>query len=139
MDESSELDIIQNNFLIGAFLYYFLGLIISRFGSLVIEPILKKTKFIEFADYSDFIKASKGDEKIGLLSEVNNTYRTLLSMSVLLILFKAYLIVMNNLNWSTQVQWFILFTCLVVLFVFSYKKQTSYIKKRVNNNIKIDN
>src|SRR6266536_4329452 len=68
---------IQSNILLGAFLYYFFGLIISRFGSLVLEPLLKRVRFVRFAGYDDFVKASKTDEQITLLSEVNNTYRTL--------------------------------------------------------------
>ena len=52
-------DFIQDDIVIGVFLYYFIGLVISRFGSLVIEPILKHFSFIQFADYKDFIAASK--------------------------------------------------------------------------------
>ena len=45
--------------------------------TVIIEPILKKTNFVKFRDYPDYINASKKDGKIELLSEVNNTYRTL--------------------------------------------------------------
>ena len=57
-------NLIVNEVIVGAFLYYFIGLIISRIGSLVIEPILKKTSLINFSDYGNFISASKKDEKI---------------------------------------------------------------------------
>lgn len=33
--------LIQQDLVAGAFLYYFIGLVISRFGSLILEPILK--------------------------------------------------------------------------------------------------
>jgi len=75
---------IQQDILIGAFLYYFIGLVISRLGSLVIEPLLKCLLFLQFADYKDFLAASKKDEKIELLSEVNNTYRTLRARNVII-------------------------------------------------------
>src|SRR3972149_2970830 len=68
---------IQEDIVIGLFLYYFIGLVISRFGSIVIEPILRGVSFLKFADYNDFVAASKKDEKIEVLSEANNTYRTL--------------------------------------------------------------
>lgn len=58
------------------FVYYFLWMVISRFWSLVVEPILKKIKFIEFADYKDYLRASKKDLNIDILSEENNVYRT---------------------------------------------------------------
>jgi hypothetical protein len=46
---------IQQDIIFGAFVYYFIGLVISRVGSLVIEPILKWTKFLKYADYSAFV------------------------------------------------------------------------------------
>jgi len=81
---------IQENDFIGAFFYYFIGMVISRFGSIFIEPILKKLSFLKFADYKDFVSASKKDEKVELFSEVNNTYRTIISMLVILLLLKSY-------------------------------------------------
>src|SRR5271167_2488702 len=54
-----------------AFLYYFTGLVISRFGSLIIEPLMKRISLIKFASYKDFVAASKKDEKIELFSEEN--------------------------------------------------------------------
>ena len=36
---------IQDDIVIGVFLYYFIGMVISRFGSLVIEPLLNVSRF----------------------------------------------------------------------------------------------
>ena len=122
-----------DNLIIGAFIYYFIGLTISRFGSLVIEPLLRKTHFLKFADYNKFILASKKDDKIELLSEGNNTYRTLCSMLVLLLLLKLYefieLVFPILKLWDT----YILIVLLLILFLFSYRKQTNYITKRINS------
>ena len=76
--------------MIGLFLYYFIGLIISRIGSLILEPFLKLIKFVRFADYEDYVMASKSDPKIDLFSEQNNMYRTLCSLFIMLILFKIF-------------------------------------------------
>ena len=81
---------IQENDFFGAFLYYFIGMAISRFGSLIMEPFLKWISFLKFTDYKGFIVASKSDEKIELLSEVNNTYRTISAMLILLLLLKLF-------------------------------------------------
>jgi len=81
---------IQQNIIYGLFLYYFTGLVISRFGSLVIEPILRKLSFLRFADYKDFVAACKKDDKLETLLEVNNTYRTLCSLFMLLPFLKLY-------------------------------------------------
>jgi len=127
--------IVENNF-IGAFLYYFIGMVVSRIGSILIEPALKKVKFIKFADYKRFVLASKQDEKIELLSEVNNTYRTLISMLSLLVLLKIYKHY-NLAYWHIphKVSFPIILFLLLVLFLYSYRKQTSYITKRIDANL----
>ena len=81
---------IQEDVIIGAFVYYFIGLVISRFGSSVIEPVLKRFRFLKFSDYSDFVSASKNDPKLEILSEANNVYRTFCSVFILLLLLKLY-------------------------------------------------
>jgi hypothetical protein len=122
----------HENLVIEAFVFYFIGLSISRFGSLITEPILKKIKFLKFALYKDFISASKKDPQIEIFSEANNTYRTLTSMIILLILLKAYsefeLLFPMLIAWRL---WFLL-VLLFIIFLYSYKKQTDYISKRIN-------
>lgn len=127
-------NMIQENNLIGAFLYYFVGMVVSRFGSLFIEPFLKKIKFVKFSDYKNFVKASKNDNKIELLSEVNNTYRTLLSMFILLSLLKTYLDLKIRFNILHTTSIILLVSFLIILFLFSYRKQTNYITKRIEAN-----
>jgi hypothetical protein len=126
---------IQEDVLTGAFFYYFVGLIISRFGSLVIEPILKKTGFVKFTDYKDYVTASKLDPKIELLSEVNNTFRTLLSTVFLLLLLKAisYINAIYDINHNILIVTTVVL--LFIMFLFSYRKQTNYITKRIKSNI----
>ena len=42
--------IVPENLALGFFLYYFYGLVISRVGSLAIEPFLKWIGFLNFAE-----------------------------------------------------------------------------------------
>ncbi len=125
---------IQQDILVGAFLYYFIGLVISRIGSIFIEPVLKFIKFLKFADYKRFVKASKADTRIDTLSEVNNMYRTICSLFLILIAIKGF-------EWLST-KWFFLAerkietltVFLFLLFLFSYRKQTNYITKRIDDN-----
>jgi hypothetical protein len=129
--EVTHYSFIQQDIVIGGFLYYFIGLVISRFGSLVIEPLLKYFSFLQFADYKDFVAASKKDEKIELFSQVNNTYRTLSSLFILLLLLKLYEKVEGRFPILKEWDAFILMVLLLIIFLLSYRKQTSYIKKRI--------
>jgi len=127
----TDYDMILENNLIGAFLYYFIGMVISRFGSLVIEPILKKIKFVKFANYGDFISASKEDSKIELFSEINNTYRTITAMFFLLLLLKMYNYFDYQYHFAKGISFGIVIILILLMFLFSYRKQTSYITKRI--------
>jgi hypothetical protein len=116
---------------VAAFLYYFIGLVVSRFGSLVLEPLLRSTGLVKFADYKSFIAACKKDPKVELLSEVNNMYRTLCSLFVLLLLLKLY--EQLGLRWPLLERFhvIVLIVLLFVMFAFAYRKQTEYVKKRI--------
>lgn len=129
--EITNYNLVQEDFIIGAFLYYFIGLVISRFGSLIISEILQKLKFIKFADYKDFIFASDKDQKIELFSEINNMYRTIISFLTLLLLAKLYEMFSNWIGISQMLSYILLIIVLIILFVFSYKKQTGFVVKRV--------
>lgn len=121
----------QDNLLIAVFVYYFIGMVISRIGSLVVEPVLKKTKFVKFAEYADFIKAAAADTRIEILSEANNSYRTLIALFISLGFLKVFAsfedLFPNLSGWVGP----ILISMLLALFAFSYRKQTSYITKRI--------
>lgn len=122
---------VQENIVIGLFLYYFIGLVVSRIGSLVIEPILKKVKFVEFAPYPDFVTASSKDPKLEVLSESNNMYRTLCALFVSIGGLKVYELIATQCQCVDKIGPGVLLVLLFVLFCVSYRKQTGYIKKRV--------
>ena len=127
--------LVQENIIVGLFAYYFIGMVISRVGSLIIEPTLKKLKILKFAPYKCYVRASKADKKIELLSEVNNTYRTVISLFLILILTvlleytELYLLLNSSLNLL------IIFIIIFIIFIFSYLKQTDYITKRIDSNL----
>jgi hypothetical protein len=69
----------DQNLLVSAFIAYFLGMTISRIGSLIFEKALEKVGFVKRSSYDDFVVAEKTDEKISKLLEEANTYRTILA------------------------------------------------------------
>lgn len=130
--KTTDLDVVQKNIIIGAFIYYFIGLIISRIGSLIVEPILKKTNFVKFAEYADFVNVSAKDLKLEILSESNNMYRTFISTFLLLGCTKLYYLALKKWTFLSEISNWILIGLLIILFLFSYKKQTHYITKHIN-------
>lgn len=122
---------IQEDLVIGFFLYYFMGLVISRIGSLIVDPILKGISFVKFREYPEYVEASKKDPSIEVLSEANNTYRTLVAVCLSLLFLKIYDIFSLRFIVSTQCEIYTLLILLLVMFLFAYRKQTSYISKRI--------
>ena len=111
-------------------LSYFIGMILSRIGSLLIEDILKWMRCIKKYNYDLMVWAELKDAKVNILLEVCNTYRTVASLFV--ILFFYFLL-------SIWFKWGIKDVCLlicidflcIVLFVFSFMKQYNYVRRRV--------
>ena len=133
VSKMTELELVQKDLVVGVFVYYFVGLILSRFGSLIIEPLLKKMKFLKFADYKDFVQASSKDEKIEILSEANNMYRTFIATFILLGMVKLYYLITNKWTFINENSDWILILLIAGMFLFSYRKQTNYITKRINS------
>ncbi|MEY8507189.1 hypothetical protein AALA78_02990 [Lachnospiraceae bacterium 42-17] len=129
------------------FIYYFVGIIISRVGSIFVEKLLnslkvknKKTKekkpYLEFAPYNKYIEASENEPFIATLSETNNVYRTIIALFILVIVVKLYdWIIYDFVSSFGAVGQNLAFIgicfIIIILFVNSYKKQTNYIKSRV--------
>ena len=130
-DAISSYSFVQDDLLVSVFLYYFIGLIISRIGSLVIEPIFKFFGIIKFVNYEDYLQASEADAKIEVLSEENNMYRTLCALFVSLCALYVVEELISRFAFLQRASALIALVTLLVLFVFSYKKQTNYVVKRV--------
>lgn len=117
-------------------IFYFVGIVNNRFGSLVIEPIFKKCKFAKFAKHDDYIKAEEKDNKIKTLNTDNNLFRSCIALCSLSIIAQILFLLDENYNWLNcwPKGWksLCILIILLVLFGFSYRKQTGYVKSRVN-------
>jgi hypothetical protein len=131
LEEFTTYSITQKDLVFGVFVYYFTGLVISRLGSLIIEPVLKKITFLKFADYVDFLKASKSDTKIEILSEANNMYRTFIAMLLLLLMMKLYDYLALQWQIMNEYNLHLLIILLLIMFLYSYRKQTKYVTNRI--------
>lgn len=122
------INIYDENFIIATVEYYFTGLVLSRIGSVMIKPILKKMNVIYEKDYKQFIKKEKEDEKISLLVREGNQYRTFIATFLTLILVELVNIFMGV---KDKYMMIFVFIFLTILFTFSYRKQTKLITKRI--------
>lgn len=130
-------DLQDDNIMLMLFGGYFAGMVLSRIGSLFFEKYLLKWRFIEFAPYKDFKEAESKDGKITTLSTENNTYRTLLAtFFVLFVTYGLSLIPCVSEFMHSKWMWLVVLALLCALFLFSYRKQTSYVRKSVEYRVK---
>ncbi|WP_421153083.1 hypothetical protein [Aeromonas dhakensis] len=126
---------VQNDILVGAFFYYFIGLVISRIGSVIVEPVLIFCRVVKFEKYDRYLQASKLDEALSMHSETNNMFRTFVSVFMCLGLLKIYkssvvgdFVSPGNMSLSLLIGG-------GLLFVFAYRKQTQYITKKIRKQL----
>lgn len=115
-------------------LCYFIGMVIGRIGSLLIEKIILKN--VTVVPHEDYTKAEMldSDGKVTTLSAINNMYRTFISVSICIlttVLFNWLWTVIPHFDWIKKV--IVIVGCVLstILFVKSYKKQTGYVVSRV--------
>lgn len=127
-----------NSFVSSLVLVYFAGILISRVGSLLVEPFCKFNfwkigSIVKYAPYKDYIKAETADQQMSLLVARNNMYRTFVAMSGMLLSYRLAARASNIscLAWTHHYKFELILLSVFVLFVVSYRKQTSYVRKRV--------
>lgn len=119
------------NILVGFFLVYFIGLVISRLGSLLFEWPVEKLLRLEKSQYSLYVKACKEDPATATIAEMLNVYRTLISLMFIVFFISVIFRIIDKIT-NTE----LFFDCVVslslaILFILSYKKQFDYVQKRV--------
>lgn len=120
-------------------LFYFWGVFTSRIGSLILEWVAIKIKILKHAPYSEYLIASKSDGDIKTLLEVNNMLRTFAAvfLCLIFIFFLSFITQRYNLQFFPLPKYKTLGPsicgALFLIMMFAYKKQTSYIFKRIKN------
>ena len=118
-------------------IFYFVGMVNGRIGSIVVEWILKKTRLVTFRGHKSFVAAEQKDNKIVFLSETNNMYRSMISVAFTALMVKLYHVGVDlHWDWGNVNEWVVLVSMLV-LFALAYRKQTKYIVSRIDYHTKV--
>ncbi len=129
------ISLIHDNVLISFFMFYFIGVTVSRIGSVIIEPLFKFLRLIKFKPYSEFVLAADNDSKLEILSETNNMYRSFISLVFLIGIVEGYKLLLERIEISEIINGLIIILTLLGLYTLSYRKQTNYICKRIETRI----
>lgn len=106
---------------------YILGVVGSRVGSIILEPVAIRFKKIHH-DYGAYTSAQRSDEKLATLTAISNMYRSLAGSLVVLVLLFLGSFVPVMYRCELLIAYGIL--CFV-LFLASWIKQERYIAERI--------
>lgn len=87
-------------------------------------------------DHKLYVEAEQKDKKIASLSETNNMYRSIISISLLALLMKLYRSVFEMKGDFGSIAEWVLLAALLIIFILAYKKQTKYIVSRIDYHTK---
>lgn len=107
---------------------YFLGMTLSRFGSIVIEELCFKFKLINKYSIKSYSDCLSKDGFIGMLLELTNIYRTICSMGILLLIGTFFKYHQND-----KCCMIIIEVLFVLLFLISFIKQHHYLENKLND------
>ena len=133
ISSTTSIDLLSDNLLFSLVGYYFLGLVVSRFGSLIIGNIYKKLKIVKYRTYDRYLAAAMHDPKIEILVQDSNLYRTFIAASflylIVLIVDKFYIQYIRIYTFET----YAIFALIgILIFSFAYRRQVSFITKRID-------
>ena len=144
---------VSESILVRFFVYYFIGLLISRVGSVVIEPCLKhihlgkkdpetkkRAALLSRESYRDYQEASQVKPFIITLSEIANMYRSVLSMifciGLWIFIFGEDPFHFSNLSFGVGSIGIAIYFGIIILLIMSFVKQNNYVSKRVKTYMK---
>lgn len=122
---------------LGAFLLvaFVAGVTTNRLGSLIVDPILRRLKFLKEKDYQSFLIRERGDEKLDALVANSGLYRTFFTAGFI------YLIALMSSQLTEHFSNKTIFKIFVVggmaVFLFALRKEDGYIHCRINANKKL--
>ena len=131
-DKLLNTSLIQPDIVIGVFFYYFCGMAISRVSSVIVEPLLKATKFVTFSKYEHYLNAISKDPQIGTLLETNNTYRSIVALFACILLTGAWTAAVAKFPDFEAISGYAFVAIALLLFLLAYRKQNNYIKSRID-------
>lgn len=116
---------------LGAFLLvaFVAGVTANRLGSLILDPLLRRSKFLRPKDYRSFLMREKGDQKLDALVANSGLYRTFFTAGFIYLVAVVASPVVASVSGQRLFVVFIIAGMMV--FLFALRKEDGYIHSRI--------
>lgn len=122
--------IVPNDIVVALVVYYVVGMIVSRVGSLIVQPVLEFVGLFKPYDHHKYVAAERSDPKISPLLETANLYRSMVATAICLAAIWGWTEIKVHpllADYSSVLELMGLF----LLFLITYLKQLRYLASRV--------
>jgi hypothetical protein len=113
--------------------YYFLGMILSRIGALIVAPIAKMLRLVTFKPFNEYLAAYERDELIPQLVEAGNMYRTMIAVALSLVGLLLYDNACEALTPRPETHAMALLVGMAALFAAAYARNVEFITRRIEH------
>jgi hypothetical protein len=130
VSEFSKFNFLYADSIVSGAVFFSIGIVLSRIGSLVVGPFLDIFNSETQNSYEEYVDAASKDAKIDKLSETRNMYRCIVTALIASSIFIVLYFEKSEVVTPTQLTLAFLFC--IILFSYAYLKQGKYIEKRIN-------
>ena len=132
-DRFTDHQLVQPDVITAVAFYYFLGMILSRIGALIVAPIAKMCGLVTFKPYNEYLTAYNRDELIPHLVETGNMYRTMIAVALSLGALLLYDKAREELTPRPEAHILAMLVGMAALFAAAYARNTKFITRRIEH------
>lgn len=118
---------------LGAFLLvaFVAGVTSNRLGSLVLDPFLRRIRFLEVKNYDSFVTSERVDKKLETLVANHGLYRTFFTAGAIYLLLFIISRLLPGAVLPAQAVFVLFVIAGMLVFLFAFKKEDGYIHSRI--------
>lgn len=133
-----KINILRHETIVNIFIFYAVGVIIGRIGSIVIEPLFESFGIIDKENYPNFIDAEIKNPKVSTIDEISRFYRSMATLMMLIIVGILFEYPMNLYPLTYVLGGHIVSVLILILMIKSYSKQSEYTANRIKKVLEDD-
>ena len=107
------------------------GVTTNRLGSLVVDPLLRGTKFLKPKNYDSFVASEKVDKKLETLVANHGLYRTFFTAGLIYLFLDVVFHWLPPVASSSQIVFVLFVLAGMIVFLFAFRKEDGYIHTRI--------
>jgi hypothetical protein len=107
------------------------GVTTNRLGSLVLDPLLRRIRFLKQKNYESFVTSEKDDKKLETLVSNHGLYRTFFTAGLVYLTLVGLSHLFPAIAAADQIVFGLFVVAGMIVFLFAFRKEDGYIHTRI--------